>query len=317
MYKFLMCLGLFLILTACQKDSKVPAQIAAIEAPIRIERFDKAFANAQPEDLQVLQAQYPYMFAKQYDDAYWENKLVDTLQNELETAVINSFPDMEDEKQAISELYQHIQYYFPETTIPTVITITSEVDYRNKVFMTDSLLFIALDTYLGSDHRFYGGIPKYHSKNFRPAQLDVDIASAFAKAHTSRPRQPHFLAQMIYEGKQLYLMDALLTAKAQHELFGYTEAEYQFAVENQKNMWEYFVSSELLYKTDRNLLTRFIDPAPFSKFYLSFDNETPGRVGRFIGYKIVASYMENNDVALKTMLNQTADVIFANAKYKP
>ncbi len=317
MYKLLMCLGLFSILTACQQDPKIPANIAAIDVEIDIERFDSVFANTAPEELPELKAKYPYMFAQQYEDAYWEEKLSDTLQNELETAVLNSFSDMEDEQEAISQLYQHIKYYFPETSIPKVITITSEVDYRNKVFLTDSLLFIALDTYLGSDHHFYGGIPKYHSKNFRPTQIDVDIASAFAKAHTSRPRQPHFLAQMIYEGKQLYLMDALLTAKAQHELFGYTEAEYQFAEENQKNMWEYFVASELLYKTDRNLLTRFIDPAPFSKFYLSFDNETPGRVGRYIGYKIVSSYMENNDVALKTMLNQTADVIFANAKYKP
>lgn len=317
MYKFLWCLGLLLLIVSCQDDSKIPKEIASIKAPVEVLRFDRIFAEASPEQLEALKAAYPMMFSQRYDDAYWIAKMNDTLQIELEQEVAKVFPDMQDEKEAISRLYQHIKYYFPDTVVPDVITITSEVDYRNKVFLTDSLLIIALDTYLGSDHEFYGGIPKFHSKNFRKEQLEVDVAAAFAKAHTSRPRQASFLAQMIYEGKQLYLMQALLTGKEPHELFGYTQQEYEFALENQKNIWEYFVSGELLYKTDRNLLTRFIDPAPFSKFYLSFDNETPGRIGRFIGYQIVKAYMNNNDVALKTMLNQTADVIFAKAKYKP
>ena len=85
----------------------------------------------------------------------------------------------------------------------------------------------------------------------------------------------------------------------------------------ERNVWQNFVASELLYSTDRSLLSRFIDPAPFSKFYLEFDSETPGRLGRFMGYKMIVSYMKNNDTPLKTMLIQPADVIFASAKYKP
>jgi hypothetical protein len=34
-------------------------------------------------------------------------------------------------------------------------------------------------------------------------------------------------------------------------------------------------------------------PAPFSKFYLEIDNDSPGRIGAWIGWQMVRSYMKN------------------------
>ncbi len=310
-------LAILLLFFSCNTDSKIANDIDAIEVSVPIIRFDKEFGKSTAQDLPALKARYPYLFAKQFDDAYWNKKLVDSLQRELTDEVARVFPEMDEQQEELEGLFKHIKYYYPETTVPKVVTITSEVEYRNKVILVDSLLIVALDTYLGKDHHFYGGIAKYHSKNFRKEQLAVDVAAAFAKAHTLKPQASTFLDQMIYEGKQLYLMEQLLPQKPLHEVFGYTQAEFDFAVENERNVWQNFVASELLYNTDRSLLARFIDPAPFSKFYLEFDSETPGRLGRFIGYKIVAAYMKNNDVPLKTMGIQATDVIFASAKYKP
>ena len=73
----------------------------------------------------------------------------------------------------------------------------------------------------------------------------------------------------------------------------------------------------MLYSTDSKLANRFINPAPFSKFYLEIDNESPGRVGAWIGWQIVRSYMKNNEVSLKQLLVMDATEIFNNSKYKP
>jgi uncharacterized protein YjaZ len=82
-------------------------------------------------------------------------------------------------------------------------------------------------------------------------------------------------------------------------------------------MWRYFLEDQLLYSTDSKLANRFINPAPFSKFYLEIDNESPGRVGAWIGWQIVRSYMKNNEVSLKQLLVMDATEIFNNSKYKP
>ncbi len=311
-------LGIILILVAfvaCKNDAQLNLEIAAIPVDITIDRFDRLFAATTPEELPILQNKYPYLFSQRYSDEFWVAKLSDTLQKELEREVDIAFKDVAQVEGDLELLYKHIQYYFPETSVPKVISIITEV--RNKVVLTDSLLLIGFDNYLGEDHYFYEGVQTYKAKNFRKEQIDVDVAHAFAKAYITRPKGATFLDQIVYEGKQLYLAEVLLSQKSTHEIFSYTADEYAFAEANEVNIWEFFVSSKSLYSTDKKLALRFIDPAPFSKFYLDFDNETPGRLGRYIGYKIVASYMNKNDIPLKTMLLQDAETIFNKAKYKP
>jgi uncharacterized protein YjaZ len=72
-----------------------------------------------------------------------------------------------------------------------------------------------------------------------------------------------------------------------------------------------------LYSTDNSLPSRFINPAPFTKFYLELDSESPGRLGQYIGWQIVRSFMEHNDVEFMDMLQMEATEIFNGAKFKP
>jgi uncharacterized protein YjaZ len=65
------------------------------------------------------------------------------------------------------------------------------------------------------------------------------------------------------------------------------------------------------------LQNRFINLAPFSKFYLEIDNESPGRIGTWIGWQIVRSFMTNNEVSLQQMLKMDAKELFDKSKYKP
>jgi uncharacterized protein YjaZ len=57
--------------------------------------------------------------------------------------------------------------------------------------------------------------------------------------------------------------------------------------------------------------------APFSKFYLEIDNESPGRVGQWIGWQIVRSFMQNNKVSMQEMIKMDAKELFEKSKYKP
>ena len=38
--------------------------------------------------------------------------------------------------------------------------------------------------------------------------------------------------------------------------------------------------------------------APYSKFNLDIDKQSPGAIGRWLGYKIVDSYMTNNNIPI-------------------
>ena len=73
-----------------------------------------------------------------------------------------------------------------------------------------------------------------------------------------------------------------------------------------------------LYSTNSKLPNRFINPAPFSKFYLEgIDGESPGKIGQYIGWQIVKAYMDNNDTSFKDMLIMNAQELFNKSKFKP
>lgn len=310
----LFCGNFFL---SCNKQNNFEKEIEKIPMSVDIIRFDKEFASAGPNDLPKLKIEYPLFFPKQYNDSIWVEKLSDTLQQQLEVEVLKTFPDNDGLESELLSLFQHIKYYFPKFQAPVVITTTSDVDYRNRVILTDSILVIALDTYLGSDHKFYEGIDRYITKEMKPSQIAVDVAETFAYQYIKPPRDATFLSQIIYYGKQLYLKDLWLPSTSDNEKIGYTEAEYQWAEDNELYMWRYFVEGELLYSTNQKLGARFISPAPFSKFYLEIDNDSPGMLGRYLGWKIVRAYMNNNSVEVQRLMGTDADEIFKNSKYKP
>jgi len=236
---------------------------------------------------------------------------------ELNREVEKEFIDFSSEEDELHKLFQHLKYYFPSFEAPTVITITSEVDYKNKVLAADEFLFISLDTYLGKNHEFYLGIQNYLKKNFERNQILPDVAAEYAKKYIPQPESKTFLAHMLYYGKVLYLKDILLPQTPDAAKIGYTEEELLWARENEEQIWKYFVERQILFNSDTELYSRFLYPAPFSKFYLELDNESPAMLGQLIGWEIIKQYMDREKVNLQEMLATDAETIFTKANYKP
>ncbi len=307
---------LVIIAISCENRSKVEKEIEQVEVDFEVLRFDREFAEVTEEGLPALKAEYPFLFPERFHDSIWIAQINDTIQHEINEEVITTFRDFAEEDE-LHSLFQHIKYYFPSFEAPTVITITSEVDYQNKVLLTPKYLFIALDTYLGSDHEFYSGIQEFLKKNFERNQILPDVAAKVAERYVPQPDSKTFLAHMLYYGKILYLKDLWLPEVSDPAKIGYTSEEYGWAGENEEYIWKYFVEREMLFDSDTQLYSRFLYPAPFSKFYLELDNEAPALLGQYIGWQMVRQYMDRNDASVREMLETDAETIFNKAKYKP
>ncbi|MEM1257522.1 MAG: gliding motility lipoprotein GldB [Bacteroidota bacterium] len=307
-----------ILLISCHEADKLEKEIAKIPLELKIERFDREFADAAPKDIQKLKSKYPYLFPKQFSDSIWIVKLNDTIQRELLSEVNKTFWDFNEQELALTSLFRHIKYHFPNYDTPKVVTLTSEVQYDNRVVLTDSLLLLGLDNYLGEDHHFYRSISRYIAKGLDKQYLTSDVASAFAKTINGYPRNRTFLSRMIYHGKELYLKDKLIPETSDAQKITYTQKELEWAMENEEEIWRYFVENELLYSTDSQLDRRFLDPAPFSKFQLELDSESPGRLGRYMGWQIVRTFMDKNPkISLAELLDIPADDLFKKSNYKP
>lgn len=284
---------------------------------VKVLRMDSIFFHTPVEELPLIKAKYPLFFPENTTDEEWAKKQSDSLQKELFSEINKTFGDFSDQKRTIKSIYQHIKYYFPQFTPPKVVTLTSDVDYSSRVIYADSLLLIGVDNYLGSKHRFYSDMEAYIAQELDKKYLPIDVALSFAEAIIPSSRNTTFLDTMIHEGKVLYLAHKFLPTVSEEDLLKYTSEKYQWTEENEAQIWRYFIENQLLYSTDRKILTRFIDMAPFSKFYLELDNQSPGGVGRYIGLRIVTQYMEKHPDALQKLGIIPTEELFKEANYKP
>ena len=314
---FLLPMVFCFLFWSCDQKSKVEKTIEETPIDIKVERFDKQFFETAPKDLGKLKKQYPYFFSPNINDTVWLNKMNAPIWREVYTEVQKKYPTTEGIQNEIETLVQHMKYYFPKTKTPKLITLISDMDYANKSIYADSLVIISLELYLGKDHKFYT-FPKYIKQNFEERQMMPDVVTSFSQGKIAPPLEKNLLSQMIYFGKELYLKDILLPEYTDAEKMGYTPEQLVWCQENESYIWRYFIEKEMLYSDEQKLTSRFIDAAPFSKFYLEIDNDSPGSVGTWIGWQIVRSFMENNtNVTVDQLMKMDAKEIFEKSKYKP
>lgn len=315
--KYLVVFSFLLTFIACKKEDKVAREIAEIPINFDVERFDIAFSEATPETLPELKKDFPFLFPAHFPDSVWVNRLSDTIQLELSNEVKKAYPNFVKEKNELKVLFQHLTYYFPSFKTPTVITLTSDVDFKNKVMVTPDKLLIALDNYLGENHHFYVGIPAYIKSGMNKESLLVDVAGAYAAEFTPKATKRSFLASMVYYGKLLYLKDMLLPKTPDYLKIGYADEQLAWAEANEDQIWRFFIEKEMLYDTDPKLKERFINLAPFSKFGLQLDNESPPQLGQYIGWQIVRQFTQKNTVSLPELLVLDEETLFKQSNFKP
>ena len=307
--KILMIL-FFFVCVSCDK------KVSLKDNNIKVVRFEKLFYNSDPADLNQIKNKYPLFFPDSYPDSVWLNRLQDPIQLEIFNEIIKQYDSVIFLEIGLFKFFKRHIELVDKFITPQVITVNTDIDYRNKVILTDSLLLIGLDNYLGPNHKFYDGIPEYIKEDFTIPGIFSDVAEKYAYANIPRIEFYTFLDKIIYYGKVLYYKDFTLDIEDRYKI-GYSKVKMKWAKENEYFVWTYFIENNILFNPNNNLESRFINDSPFSRFYLEIDNESSEMIGKYIGWQIVKSYMKNNETSLKNMLNKSPIDIYNNSKYKP
>lgn len=306
-----------LIQFSCTKKEDLRVDVSGIPMEVRVARFEQRFYGSGTGELQQLKGDYPFLFPESNPDSVWLAKMQDEDEQFLYTETQKLYADFHDETEELRDLFRHIRYYYPKFEPPRVITVLSNVDYENRVILADSLLFLSLDAYLGADHEVYEDYPAYIKQNNTRDHLMTDVAGAYADRILLPNRGNTFVSNMVQAGKRLQLQRAFLPGEEPYRLMGYSPDQWDWASRSESHIWKYFIENEMVYSSDPDLTKRFLDPAPFSKFYLEVDRDSPGRIGAWFGWEIVRSFLQNNETTLQEMLATDNEEIFKRSRYKP
>src|SRR5690606_24062159 len=96
---------------------------------------------------------------------------------------------------------------------------------------------------------------------------------------------------------------------------GYTSEEIQASYANEELTWAHFIEHESLFETNTFEIRKYTAEAPFTD---AISMEAPGRLGRWIGWHIVADYFFNNELSIEELMaERDADLIFRQSGYRP
>ena len=314
---FFLFFSLMIFLTSCQKEPKKIIDTSNIEVEFMINRFEIDFYESSDDNLQDIKQKYPALFPVGTPDSVWVAKINDSDERELYVESQKVYKDFSNTEIDLLNLFKHITYYHKNFKSPNVTTILSNIDYEYRIIYSDLFLFISLDAYLGKTHPFYNDFPGYIKENNTQERIVVDVANKIIETEIKPSNNRTFIAKLIHQGIRLYLLDLYLPSTPDATKIGYSKEKFDWALVNEEQVWKYFIENNLLYSTETKLNKRFLEDAPFSKFYLSEDSKSPGRIGERIGWQIVRSFMEKNDVSLQTLLSMDEEEIFKMSKYKP
>jgi hypothetical protein len=239
--------------------------------------------------------------ASTYLEQFIGNKDMQTFYLEIDT----KFNDFSAYETDFVDAFKHYKYYFPDSTIPTIVTFYS--NFNANAFPIGKQLGIGLDMYLGTENEIVKSIPTASLPQFIKDKMDSKFLVADGLKYWLYNRffeedNQDFLAEIISSGKIMYLMDALLPNKSDAIKMGYTEEELTWCEKSEVQIWEILINEELLYSKDQKKIAQFTTNGPFTK---GLPEESPSMVGIWIGWQMVKDYVEDNGASVLDLLAET------------
>jgi hypothetical protein len=225
---------------------------------------------------------------------------------------------------ALLNTMKRFHYYFPEKPIPTVVAFAdgfppTAQNGLDQVLISPNFLGIGLHYFMGPSFSYYpADLPKYIRRRCTPEHINAIVAHQIANVLVPKPRLENNLVLIDYivqEGIKMALVDKLLGPSTSDTLkLFYEETQMDWA-----NLYEGRIYKDLvgeLYETDPILQRRYVEDSPFTS---QLNRASAPRLGQFIGWKIVTSYLRNHpDVSLGALVRRTDyQQIFRDSKYKP
>ncbi|MBI3512360.1 MAG: hypothetical protein HY064_16990 [Bacteroidetes bacterium] len=228
----------------------------------------------------------------------------------------NGFSDLESQ---LTDAFAHFKYHFPKRKLPQgVYTDMSGVDY-NVLYIEGGYIGIGLEYYLGPQNAAYEELewPAYKKIHCTKEYMLSNIVEGWMLCEFPYdPPKNDVLNKMVYEGKILYLEKALMRNSPDSIILGYSQKQIEWCLANEAMMYSSLIDKQKLYSENDDDLQHYTEDAPFTP---DFPRESPGKVGNWIGLRIVESFMNKNPgVSLDELMNiKDAQSILNRAKYKP
>jgi hypothetical protein len=226
------------------------------------------------------------------------------------------FSNIDSLQTALNEGFSRLHYLFPDWEIPTLYLFIS--GFNSSVVYHDNIIGVGVDMYLGSDYPYYNQVVhEYQKQTMRKSCIAGDVLSMYLSYHIAyNSKYNRLLDQMIFRGKQMFLLSQLLPNEPLWEVIGYSKEQWDWCEMYERAIWNRIMEKRDLFKTESSVLSSYMNNGPFTA---EVTQDSPGRLGLWVGWRIIDSYMRNNkDITIYDLMQEAdAQKILEQSFYKP
>ncbi len=327
--KILLFICIPILIAGCSSSTsyKDKADITDIQlTDLNIQQYERDLFTIDQgiikKELQDLSNKYPLFLGNQLDTLQIiqiSNYLNDPILVELYQSSLKKYPNLDWLEKDLNNAYKHIKYYFPKEKEKSFFTYISGIDLLNPVFVDDNNVIIAIDMYLGKELDAYKqvGIPLYKARELDKDYILIDIL--YQEAYQKLPKgytPKTILDFMIHEAKAVMFCDLMLPHAPDSLKMKYTDSQMKWCNENESNLWAFMIENQLLYNSDKEQVKKLILEAPYTA---GFSEDSPGKIGIWLGWNILKSYLNNNPNTKfeDLLLNTDSQEILEKSGYRP
>lgn len=314
---YLLLISAILLCACSHKDGRYPN--------VRIERFDITATDSAPaQSLSRLAPALDALKILYADSTLTHEEILHRYISSQATKVFGPdvrsiLTDLDGQEAILGTAFQNMSEAFPDLSVPLHV-YGYVTPYMQSIVLVDSIMFIGLNHYLGENYQGYEGFEHYKRKLKVPDRIALDATEALL--YSGHPyldsENSVVLNRMLYEGAMINALADILPSVPVSEILGYSDLEWKWAEEHEGDIWKSLVEKGMLYSHDPIIATKIIAPAPNSAVVLP---EAPERIGRYIGYKIVKSYIKKHkDLKARNLLSPefyNSQNSLINAEYMP
>lgn len=222
----------------------------------------------------------------------------------LEKDIQTAFKDKSTIESKITDGFKHLKYHFPKGKQPKKIVYLNAL-FNSGVFCTETEVGIGLERFLGESNEIIKQLnPQYYFDWMKKAMdkkyLERDVLTGWIETHYVDEVTGNLAEHIVRAGKVMYLTEAAFPNEDPSLILRYSNADYQWALENEFQFWQYLVNQKLLFKVDEKTAMNMINEGPFTPGLP--DQNSPDRLGQFLGWRMVHSYMEQNDISVSELI---------------
>jgi hypothetical protein len=317
---------LILIVFSCKTDNREVVDTSSVQMDITVENLDQELFNSKSvQDVQNFLNKHSYLKSLYFTDTQTDtSQLAAQLYNMSQNPGFQEFRSQIDTIigdrsstiiNPLKEAFKRIKVYYPDFKAPKIQFMVSGFT-GSDLYVSDSLVIVGVDFFGGQKALYRPNVYDYQLRKYQKEYIAPSIVFFLSnKYNYLDAADATLLSEMIGYGKGYEFVKQVMPEVADSLVLGFSEDNLRRTYNSQLDIWSFFITNKLLYEKNELKKQKYIGERPFT---VEIGNKVPGGIAKWLGWRIVSKYMEENPrITLQDLMkNGNSGQILQESGYK-